>query len=84
MPADVPAAGANRETAMRFALLVVAWCLLLLLCWPLAVLVAVLFPILWLIALPFRLAYALTEAAFALIRALLFLPARVLGLRRRV
>jgi len=79
-----PAAGTESETAMRFALLVVVWCILLLLCWPLALLVAVLFPLLWLLALPFRLAYALTEAVFALIRGLLFLPARALGPRRRI
>jgi uncharacterized membrane protein YgaE (UPF0421/DUF939 family) len=55
------------------------WCGLLVLCWPLALLVAVLLPVLWLIALPFRLAGIVIGASFALIRALLFLPARLLG-----
>ncbi|MFM1850358.1 MAG: hypothetical protein RIS54_42 [Verrucomicrobiota bacterium] len=55
------------------------WCGLLVLCWPLALLVAVLLPVLWLIALPFRLAGMVIGASFALIRALLFLPARLLG-----
>jgi hypothetical protein len=68
---------------MRFLLLLIAWCILLLLCWPLALLVAVLFPFIWLLALPFRLAHAVVEAAFALIRALLLLPARLLGPRAR-
>jgi len=68
---------------MRFLLLVVAWCILLVLCWPLALLVALLTPILWLLALPFRLAFLVVEAALALIRALLFLPARILGRRGR-
>ena len=68
---------------MRFLLVLVAWCILLVLCWPLALLLVLLFPFLWLLALPFRLAVACTEAVFALIRALLFLPARLLGPRRR-
>lgn len=55
------------------------WCLLLLLCWPLALLALVLAPLVWLIALPFRLLGACIEATFALIKAILFLPARLLG-----
>ncbi len=66
---------------MRFLLLLVGWCVLLVLCWPLALLVAVLTPVLWLLALPFRLAFLVVEAALALIRTLLFLPARILGHR---
>ena len=68
---------------MRFAILLVAWCVLLVLCWPLALLLIVLFPFLWLLALPFRLAFAVAEAMFAVIRALLLFPARVLGMRHR-
>jgi hypothetical protein len=59
-----------------------AWCLLFLLCWPLAVLALVLFPLLWLVSLPFRLIGITVEAGFAFIRALLFLPARLLGFRK--
>jgi hypothetical protein len=55
------------------------WCIVLMLCWPLALLALVALPVLWLIALPFRLAGMVISAAFALIRALLFLPARLLG-----
>jgi len=55
------------------------WCILLMLCWPLALLALVLLPVLWLIALPFRLAGMVISAAFALIRALLYLPARLVG-----
>jgi len=43
----------------------------------------VLVPVLWLLSLPFRLLFLLVEAAFALIRALLFLPARLLGAGKR-
>jgi hypothetical protein len=55
------------------------WCLLLALCWPLALLALFLAPLVWLVALPFRLVGLCVGATFALIRALLFLPARLLG-----
>ncbi len=55
------------------------WCVLLVLCWPLALLALVLAPLVWLFALPFRLAGLCVGAAFAFIKALLFLPARLLG-----
>jgi len=64
---------------MQFVLVVLAWCVLLAVAWPLALLVLVLLPLLWLLALPFRLVGVVVGAAFALIKALLFLPARVLG-----
>jgi hypothetical protein len=52
-------------------------------CWPLAVLAVVLWPLLWLLSLPFRLVSITFEAVFALLRALLLLPARLLGHRDR-
>lgn len=55
------------------------WCLLLVVCWPLALLALVLAPLVWLIALPFRLVGVCVGAIFAFIKALLFLPARLLG-----
>jgi len=58
------------------------WCLLLVVSWPLALLVLVLFPFVWLLSLPFRLVGITFEALFALVRAILFLPARVFGWRR--
>lgn len=61
----------------------VAWCILFVLCWPLALLVLVLWPIVWLLALPFRLVGITFSALFALMQAILFLPARVLGWRPR-
>jgi hypothetical protein len=57
----------------------VVWLILLVLCWPLAILALVLWPIIWLLSLPFRLIGITFEAVFALLRAVLFLPARVLG-----
>jgi hypothetical protein len=68
---------------MRLLLLVVGWCLLFVLCWPLALLALVLFPLVWLISIPLRLVGISLEALFALIRAVLFLPARLLGFRSR-
>jgi hypothetical protein len=55
------------------------WLLLFILCWPLALIALVLWPIVWLVSLPFRLIGITFEALFALLRTILFLPARVLG-----
>jgi hypothetical protein len=66
---------------MKVLALFIAWCILLALCWPLALLAVVLAPLVWLVALPFRLVGICFAALFAFIRALLFLPARVLGYR---
>lgn len=55
------------------------WCLLLVLCWPLALLALVAFPLVWLLLLPFRLVGAVLGGLLAFIRALSFLPARLLG-----
>jgi hypothetical protein len=60
-----------------------AWLLLLVFCWPLALLALLLWPIAWLISLPFRLIGITFDAVFAFLKALLFLPARVLGYRER-
>jgi hypothetical protein len=61
----------------------IGWLLLLVLCWPLALLALLLWPIVWLISLPFKLVGITFDALFALLRAVLFLPARVLGHRDR-
>lgn len=58
------------------------WLILLVLCWPVALLALVLWPIIWLLLLPFRLLGIAVDGVFALLRALLFLPARVIGGRR--
>jgi biotin transporter BioY len=67
---------------MKALVLFVGWCILFVLCWPLAVLALILFPFVWLVSLPFRLVGITMQAVFALLRALLFLPARLLGWRR--
>jgi hypothetical protein len=55
------------------------WLILFVLCWPLALLVLILWPIIWLISLPFRLLGIAVEGVFDLLRAILTLPARLLG-----
>ena len=66
---------------MKVVALFIAWCILLALCWPLALLAVILAPLVWLVALPFRLVGICFAALFAFIKALLVLPARVLGYR---
>lgn len=55
------------------------WCVLLVLCWPLALLALVLFPLLWLLLLPLRLLGIAVGGVFDLLRAIVHLPARLLG-----
>lgn len=55
------------------------WVLLLVLCWPLALAVLILFPLIWLLALPFRLLGIAVGGVFALVKAILLFPARLLG-----
>jgi hypothetical protein len=60
------------------------WLILLVLCWPLALLALLAYPIVWLLLLPFRLLGLAVEGAFELLRAVILLPARVLGGPKRV
>jgi hypothetical protein len=57
------------------------WLLLLVICWPLAVLALLAWPIVWLISLPLRLVGIAVEGVFSLLRAIVTLPARLLGSR---
>ena len=57
----------------------VLWLILLVLCWPLALLALVLYPLVWLLLLPFRLVGLAVDGVFELLRAMLTLPARLLG-----
>lgn len=54
------------------------WCILLVLCWPLALVALVLYPIIWLFLLPFRLVGIAVGGVLELVRAIIFLPARIL------
>ena len=55
------------------------WCLLLVVCWPLAILALFLWPIVWLLSLPFRLLGIAVDGVFSLLRAVVMLPTRILG-----
>lgn len=57
------------------------WCILFLLCWPVALLALILYPIVWILLLPFRLLGIAVEGVFALLRGLLLLPAKLLGVK---
>jgi hypothetical protein len=65
----------ERSRMIKFLL----WLLLLVVCWPLAVLALLLWPIVWLLSLPFRVVGIAVEGVFAFLKALVTLPARVLG-----
>ena len=66
---------------MKLLIFIVGWCILLVLCWPLALAALVIAPFVWLLSLPFRLVGICVHAVFALLRTMLLLPARLLGYR---
>jgi hypothetical protein len=69
-------ARASEAAMLKFLL----WLILFVLCWPLAVAALVLYPFVWLLLLPFRLMGIAVGGVFAFLRALVFLPARLLGM----
>lgn len=66
---------------MKFLILCLVWLVLLAVSWPLALLALVLVPVLCLLAIPFALAGIVIAAVLAFVKAILFLPARILGFR---
>jgi hypothetical protein len=64
---------------MRFLVTLLLWVILLVLCWPLALVILLLWPLLWLLSIPFRIVGTVMEALLKFVKALLFLPARILG-----
>jgi hypothetical protein len=59
------------------------WCILLVVCWPLALLALVIYPLVWLVLLPFRIVGFAVGGVLELVKAIIFLPARVLRGRVR-
>ena len=59
----------------------IAWCILFVLCWPLALLALLIAPLVWLLMLPLRLLGIAVDGVFAFIKAVVMLPARLLGAR---
>ena len=66
---------------MKVLLTLLLWAILLALCWPLALLILIAWPFLWLLSIPFRIVGTVMQALLAFVKALLFLPARILGPR---
>jgi hypothetical protein len=62
----------------------ILWCILFLLCWPLALFALVMYPIVWLLLLPFRLVGIAVEGALKLVWAVVTLPARLLSAPGRI
>ena len=60
---------------MKFLL----WCILLVLCWPLALLALIVYPLVWILLLPFRIVGIAVDGVFGLLRAVVMFPARVVG-----
>jgi hypothetical protein len=61
---------------------ILLWFVLLIICWPAALILLILYPIIWLLLLPLRIVGVAVEGVLELIRAIFFFPARVLGGRR--
>jgi hypothetical protein len=57
------------------------WCILFVICWPVALFALILYPLVWLLLLPFRIVGIAVGGVLALFKGLIFLPARVLGVR---
>ena len=64
---------------MKALLTLLLWAILLVLCWPLALLVLIAWPFLWLLSIPFRIVGTVMAALLKFVKAVLFLPARILG-----
>ena len=76
-----PTLGGNSEVCIKLLIFVVGWCILFALAWPPAVLVLALAPLIWLLSLPLLVVGICVTAVFALVKSVLFLPARLLGYR---
>ncbi len=66
---------------MAFLLIIVAFALLFAISWPIALLLMILVPFLWILSIPFRIVGVVLEAVLAVIRQILLIPARILGFR---
>ncbi len=69
----------RRNNDMKFFISLVLWCILLVICWPLALVALFLFPLIWLILLPFRIVGLTIDLVFKLVSAILLFPFRVLS-----
>lgn len=68
---------------MKLLLVILVWAFLVAVCWPVALILLILWPLLWVLSIPFRIVGIATRALLAFVEAVLFLPARILGHRGR-
>lgn len=73
----------GRKTDMKVLLILIGWVLLLVLCWPIAILALLLWPFAWLLSIPFRVVGIAMEAFLAFVKSVLFLPAKLLGYKEK-
>ncbi|MFC1760617.1 hypothetical protein ACFL6U_00880 [Planctomycetota bacterium] len=69
---------------MKTLLILILWAFLMVLCWPIAVLALLLWPVVWLLSIPFRVFETVLDALIAFVKSILFLPARLLGYREKL
>jgi hypothetical protein len=75
---DFASASENQKRNMRTLIALILWCILFVMCWPLALILLVLLPIVWLILLPFRIVGFTLEIVFKIIGSILLFPFRIL------
>jgi len=69
---------------MKALIVLLLWAILLVLCWPIALLILILWPVIWLLSIPFRVVAIAANALLALVKSILFLPAKILGYREKI
>lgn len=67
---------------MKVLIILLLWSVLMVLCWPVALLALILWPIVWLLSIPFRIVAIIAEAFLSLLKAIMFFPPRILGERK--
>jgi len=68
---------------MKALVVLLLWAILLVLCWPIALLILIFWPVIWLLSIPFRVVAIVADALLALVKSILFLPAKILGYREK-
>lgn len=64
---------------MKALIVLLLWAILLFFCWPIALLILILWPVIWLLSIPFKIVAVVANALLALVKSILFLPAKILG-----
>jgi hypothetical protein len=68
---------------MKALVVLLLWAILLVFCWPIALLILIFWPVIWLLSIPFRVIAIAADALLALVKSILFLPAKILGYREK-